>query len=165
MNNNFIISKSFLFNASAFIALTLAGAALSSCGDNPGANVIVSQKDEYDAMLDSKETFTIQEFQKATGGKLLAKLPAAVLAPCGEEPGRNLALKKMFIDGKAYMHIIPVTVVESGEYYKLTEGLSKGDILYVNPYAVMREMAKINIKETKKRFSAVRFLIPERSRY
>lgn len=158
MGNSFISRKNFILKAAGLFALPFVASALLSCGDNTGGDSVVSQKDEYDALMESKKTFIVQEFQRTADGKILAQLPNSVFDNPNNKLGKFAVRKKIYIDGKPYMESIQVNVVSSTDTHKMVEGLNPDDVLFQNPGLVVTALAEKDRAETKKRLMHIKNL-------
>ncbi|HEX3072544.1 MAG TPA: hypothetical protein VHP30_02920 [Ignavibacteriales bacterium] len=125
-----------------------------SCGGAAESNASSLQYDDFEKLLAEKETLPVEILKTDSDGNYLYKAPDGLISSryLNKKQNSCLLLCKLNKEGRTYLQFIKVEIVASNNGYRTVKHLNPDGAYLESPETLLRELARKNKLETRKRF-------------
>lgn len=151
---NFTVLKKDLPNIAVLIIIACFIPLFFSCGGAAESYASMPQYEDFEKLLAEKETLPVEILRTDSVGNYLYKAPNGLINSryLNKKKGSCLLLCKLNKEGKTYLQFIKVKIVASNDGYQTVKHINPDGMYLESPETLLRELARKNKLETRKRF-------------
>ncbi|HEX2983226.1 MAG TPA: hypothetical protein VHO28_06745 [Ignavibacteriales bacterium] len=151
---NFAVLKKDLPNIAVLIIIVCLVSTFLSCGGAGESRAPLLRYEDFEKLLAEKETLPVEILRTDSDGNYLYKAPNGLISGryLNKKKGSCLLLCKLNKEGQTYLQFIKVEIVASNDGYQTVKHINPDGVYLESPETLLRELARKNKLETRKRF-------------